>query len=914
MRSAAQKRISCELAVNTNQYNPFASARAVQQIASVSNAAATIDIPPVLDPFEKQARAYLAARRWRKARDDFKGLVKKDRAKFLPLLIEANVGLVQEMLGKGLVSEAQQVVAYLKTIASPEITRVLEVQTASKSGNTSDALPQVVTLLATNAVALSAADRIRWADQLVLSFAPPTLVTPTASPAEAQIGVEARAVQEALAAISAGEHDRGLDAVRVLARDSSFSHWRLFIKGLVAFHRGESEKAERAFAELPPASAPARASEPYRLLLCAAPLANRALTEPALETMARLTGHAGWGRMLLRSQAEWLQGRHIRAYQALREGARGFPSYGLDLPGVLSDFFFKAIFTLDENARDACEDYFLQIEEHQQQKNIAEVTLIRRTFCLLKQWELDSAMLKRKWEGFLSGLRELSGESRQRDSLGYGWLGEVLGQILPPRRFGFGNKRRVRSANAAMAALQKSIELDPANAAAYLKLCDVYEAVDRNSERNRLLDAMTARFPEHKEALLLAGVGCLDRKAYVKGIEYFERALQLDRLDPKIPDLIVSGSLRLARQHFEKGRLDLAQPALKRAGELLIEQPENFLRNPWCHLARRGVLEDLYGDAALGAELLQQARTASPFPAAFLLFVRIVQRLYTKGGKAPPTLQVDLDAVAKANANARHAGALVRLLVFWAGAPDAPPLQFEEDWVRRYLKNAAQQPFTRDEARQLVELLEPRHEFHKQANAFVKKVLAQDRRDPLFRLYEYWLDPQGFMSFNAPGRLQGILDEATRRGDEEAVKRARKALADLKAPPFPVEPDWEEPEDSDEDEDWDEPPDFAEGPDFGPGFPLPPLSPKDARMFQDLIDLLAQLPESELREARKTRPRDIPAEMFDMLVAMARGGKLPPLPEVPQIPKLPMRPPPQQSPAPKPQAVPHKDPNQMDLL
>ena len=294
----------------------------------------------------------------------------------------------------------------------------------------------------------------------------------------------------------------------------------------------------------------------------------------------------------------------------------------------------------------------------------------------------------------------------------------------------------MRSANAAIEALKKSIELNPANAAAHLKLCAVYEAVGGRTERNRLLDAMTARFPDNKEVLLLAGTGCLDRKAYVKGLEYFERALQLDRLDPKIPDLIVSSQLRLGRHNFEKGRLDPARASLVRAGEFLIEQPENFLRNPWCHAARRGILEEAYGDAALGAELLEQARTGSPFPAAFLLFVRIAWRLYTKGAKPPLAWQVEMDAVVKSSANAARAAVLARLLFFWASAPDVPSLQFEEDWLRRYLKEAARQPFTREEARRLVELLEPRREFHKQAGAFVKKILNQDHRDPLFRLYQ----------------------------------------------------------------------------------------------------------------------------------------------------------------------------------
>ena len=275
-------------------------------------------------------------------------------------------------------------------------------------------------VLATNAATLSPAEKLRWADQLVLSF-DAAASAPSVSPAEAQITAEARAVQEALAAIGAGQLDRGLDSIRVLARASLFSHWRLFIKGLVAFHRGESEKAERAFAELPPESVLAKASEPYRLLLDPVPLVNRTLTEPVLEAASCMAGHPGWGRLLLRSQAEWLSQGYVRAYQVLRDGAPAFPANGFDLPGVLADFFFKVIFTLDEDARDEGEEHFLEIEVHDHAKNAVEMMLIRRTFCLLNQSQLDPVTLKSKWEGFLAGLRGVHGENRQRDSLGYGW-------------------------------------------------------------------------------------------------------------------------------------------------------------------------------------------------------------------------------------------------------------------------------------------------------------------------------------------------------------------------------------------------------------------------------------------------------------------------------------------------------------
>lgn len=65
---------------------------------------------------ERRIRELLKEGRWRKARDEIKPLLKAERVRFLPLLFEANVGLAREMIGKGLISEARQVVAYLKRI------------------------------------------------------------------------------------------------------------------------------------------------------------------------------------------------------------------------------------------------------------------------------------------------------------------------------------------------------------------------------------------------------------------------------------------------------------------------------------------------------------------------------------------------------------------------------------------------------------------------------------------------------------------------------------------------------------------------------------------------------------------------------------------------------------------------------
>ena len=54
------------------------------------------------DPAATQTLAWMREGRWRKARDAAKELVKRERERYIPLLIEANVGLTREMFGKWL--------------------------------------------------------------------------------------------------------------------------------------------------------------------------------------------------------------------------------------------------------------------------------------------------------------------------------------------------------------------------------------------------------------------------------------------------------------------------------------------------------------------------------------------------------------------------------------------------------------------------------------------------------------------------------------------------------------------------------------------------------------------------------------------------------------------------------------------
>jgi hypothetical protein len=307
------------------------------------------------------------------------------------------------------------------------------------------------------------------------------------------------------------------------------------------------------------------------------------------------------------------------------------------------------------------------------------------------------------------------------------------------------------------------------------------------------------------------------------------------------------------------------------------------------------------------------------------LFVHVAYRVYAGiPHRASPLLGALKTALREAP-TAGHAAALVRILQYWARASERPDLFSEEDLVRKYAKAATRQPVLRDEARQVVELKLGDFTWHGVLRSFVKLVLRQDPRDPLFRLYDYRIEVKCAPgSARARRRLEDMLAEADRRRDDETAQRLRRALKELDRPPLPPLPPWDPGWDQDDRrseegvEDWDAPP-----------APLPEgllpdgLPKKFAGQMAALIEMLRDLPPAEIRRMRQERPRDIPKWLVDTLIDAATSepprAKPPPPSPVKPRPASPPRPPPpiqppeptEPPPTPKPSGP---DMRQMDLF
>lgn len=850
-------------------------------------------LPPSLVAAEQRTREYLAQSKWRKAREQIKPLVKLDRARFLPLLIEANMGLAREMVAKGQVAEARQVLAYLTTIAPREQLVGLEVDIPSRSDDRKDFLGKFATMLIAPAGNLAEAERVRLADQVVLAFAS----LPAGHPAETSLGPQLRGIHEALQAVSRQEWDRVPEWLRTIPHRSPLSHWAVFVKGLAAFHNGDTERATRFLSSLPAESVPAKASRSYLLLANGTelPLNKPRLAEGILEGACRLAIQPGVAGLLLRAEQLWQAGCHGDSYRVLRNSIGQFPSDGADWLGSVSEFYFQAPYGMSFEQRDDYLEFFDGLLSRGAAKNRIEEMQMLRLFALTEDPDTSSLDLRSHWERFLSIHEQVRQSSSHLKSIAYTWLGQKLARSLGSSSFGMrSGTDRLWDAEGACACLEKAKQLDPQNLPAHLQLAKVYEVLNRKSERNRLLDEMAEQFPEEKLVLLENARGCIERKAFTKALELLERARSVDQLDPAALELMVGTRRQLARQHFQQGRLDKARRTLEPLEGLLTDLAEDLQRSRWTAWLRQGLLERLHGDGAQGQALLDRARAASPHAAGFLLFAHLTHRVYARQADSP--FLAELRAELARQPSATQGVLLLRIFRYWDSAPDKQPWGVESGMLRKYLKAAAKGPCSRAEAKGIVVLCGP-GAFEDSASAFIRARLRHDPEDPLFRLFKHMLKPVWvFKSDESRGQLKAILEEAQRRGEQELIPKLQGLIRSLDyPPPLPMPPNHIDFEGED---DWEAPPEFEDG--------LPANLMGGFPELAEILIMLANASESDIREFKKSRPKDMPESVVDMLLESAKKGGLPkPFPPLPKP----------RPPAPQvPRSPPQEDPNQGKLF
>jgi tetratricopeptide (TPR) repeat protein len=824
---------------------------------------------------ERRIREFLSQARWRKARDEAKPLVKLDRSRYLPLLVEANVGLAREMLAKGLNSEARQVVAYLKTIAPKEVGHSLETEIAVAYNDFSGIAAHSTRLLTEAGPAISESEQCRLADQLVVAFDKPS------GDGLGNLPAELEAIHSALNHVSAEWFDLAADALRPIGAHSIFRHWKLFIKGLISFHQGDRGRALRLLTGLPDDSVVTRAAAPYLFWLDPKGKRLKDESEPMLQLLARFSGSAQSASTIMRAERLWWEGNPQEMYSLLRKSIEEFPSERLDWTGALSQFSLNCLSILPLDTAEPFVTYLDNLDRHT--KSATEKKMLNRTLSLHFA-KSDSLLLLEQWDQYLRLRDRLDGPNERLSSIAYEWLGTVLlgldQKTMWDSGLRLGPLRETSNVKAALDALEKSAQLDSGNFQGQLLLVYLYDRLKRHGNRNRLLDQMTGRFPENKRVLFLAGNRCIERKAYVKGLSYLTKALEQDRLDPAIPETIVIARTLYALEQYRRGRTNEARKILEAADSFVVERQDDFIRSRWSMLLRRSILEQFYGDPESAEKLWTSSRTASPGEEALLFLGHILSRLYRR-------TSVGVDSFAKkfraglASATVSRAVLLLRIFDFWINRNGAPPLNEAQSLMREYLRSAAKRPFSRAEACELIERITPISPFQAERKPFIMSVLKKDSKDPLFRFFDYCDENWGFLGIEGRRRkLNEIMQEAMHRKDDAAIQAIRRELQALDSSipePFPNVPDFWDDDDDDGDDDFDDDDDDFDDDDDDFAMEeiademMRSLSSSERATFMEIAKMLSNASEQELRKIQKTKPKGVPQIVFDLFLEAIRA-------------------------------------------
>ncbi len=486
--------------------------------------------------------AHLAGAKWRKARDLAKELCKQDKPRYLPLVIAANEGLAREMLGKGQVKEAAEVIAYLKTIAPPELiqslqeTKEVAVVTSAGGAAAATAVDRWNSVLILAAVVEAggsvSAEQLAVVDGVVASFFSPPAGEP-GSPA-ARVAEELKSVLAACEATATGQWEAAQTALRLLPRRSIFQHWRMLLRGVRHAHQDEAALAQQCFATLPEGSATARAATLWQLALGLPVPANvRAPVNAKAGGLAALVGApSSCGLAIAQAAREWKAGQRIDCLATLtKEFRSGFPT---DEPGLLSVLSDAVLSTRNSSRVEAdlvsefADDVFHLLDAPRLSPG-QQLRLAR--FCAVAQAEeLTPPDVEEDWQRVITLAGRFYGPSGVRDSML--WL-QLARNMAKKESIGipFFGRSRPRDEKRALKAFTMAVTADPLNEEAQMGLLSFYREHGTPKQLAGHVEFVIRHLPNHKESLREAGRLAVARKAYGKGLDFLRRVRQLDPLD-----------------------------------------------------------------------------------------------------------------------------------------------------------------------------------------------------------------------------------------------------------------------------------------------------------------------------------------------------------------------------------------------
>jgi tetratricopeptide (TPR) repeat protein len=453
------------------------------------------------------------------------------------------------------------------------------------------------------------------ADQLVLH--PDRSVT--ASPDLVQ---EARLVRRAIEALQAGDEAGALGMLRDLPRSSPMSEWKLFVRGLAAFERGDVDEAKTNWDRLGQGRAPAAIAGRLRQIADETPGAPA----PNLEAMERIA----FGEPILdrlRQLASLVAGhdwdRALPLLGSLRPILHRIdPKLPERLTRLLIGSIIKAVQDMGWEAAQSLVERFCRS---------AQPPAIdpRWNRLLAMVWDgpqAEPAGAIHYWSEYIHDLAKLDAFSPAERDLARAMIWNRIADLHhdeldtllddqggPPGldRFLGGPAKKTRresrevaaARKAVIGALENSLALAPGHLGTYRQLVAIHDEWEDDAGLEAAAGRLLSKFPEDVETLQLLARHHHDRKDPRAAMPYVAEARRLKPLDEALRILEWKTHIGLARTYALEKKWNEGRTEFALADALLPADRKDF-NDP----VRKAMLEYKAGQAEAGDHLVEQAR------------------------------------------------------------------------------------------------------------------------------------------------------------------------------------------------------------------------------------------------------------------------------------------------------------------
>lgn len=727
---------------------------------------------------------------FRIARDAYKELIRIDRSRFLPELLLCYNCLAQQMIDKKQINEAKIVIDLIKELGGENAVTVC----IDPAGKVEHAFEIPMFFLegklskdqkTTEKFKFKAAD---WA------------VAKGIIPQETDDDIKShfQAILAAIASLCARDFEMCTEHLKPVSFGSPFSQWKLLVRGMSSFYRGEDSRAEKIFLKIAPDTVPSKIAKAFLVLLNHPKYLTKTDSdrEETVENACVLSCHEELRDSLPRAHYFWMTKRYRDSLIHMQNNCESFPVLDHSIVGTLSNFYYNSIHSFKEKELGR---YFpLLYNAKRNAKNASgynKTVMFTEFFAersngnfLMHTSESLPDDIVSVWDNCYKVYRNLFGDdSFLKAELYLNIAMRFMLDVKEGHSYDNPFMQRVmeRASELAETCLEKSLELNKSKEA-YILLIQLYRNSKRKTDCRVLIENATKDFPLDKKLLVEAGLMAQSRDAYTKAVEFLERAFKVDMVDSGLRRQLISTLVGSARKApYTKNGLKRMRTSLSRAEQLCTPGSQGYLDDPVYIKIRRAALEFLHGNEEDGNRELQQVYTSSIDPLKLDFFSLFVFRIFGVSPKYYARLYGSIQKTLFAPAKIDKAMGMVHVVSFARNFQNASMLKEDFNRIFKYVAEAfKKRTFTPQEVKVCYTLADEMR-YKSTCKTIIQYALKASPEHPLYRFYQYKLVKEDEPFYNIvkirswKRLLETLLSDALRVHDLETTALIRKELEQL---------------------------------------------------------------------------------------------------------------------------------------